>query len=286
MCRFVVYKGPRLLMADLISRPDHSLIHQSIDAHELRQTTTNGDGFGIGWYAPEIDSVPCLYTSIAPAWNNRNLHRLAGKITSSCIFAHVRAASPGLIVTEVNCHPFQHGPFLWMHNGVIAEFKKIKRRLRASLRDDVYHGIMGTTDSEHAFALFLNQLKNPHRYYTPDVLRRAMVTTIQLLDDWSREAGIQAASFYNFAVTDGQTVVATRYVNRPRTTPPSLYFSHGAKFEWKKGALHMTPARKNEYTFLVSSEPLTKEKKEWEPVPRNHLLLFTPEMEVQMDPIR
>lgn len=66
MCRFVVYKGRELLMADLLTRPKHSLIKQSYDARERREPL-NGDGFGVGWYAPELDPTPCIFTSVTPA---------------------------------------------------------------------------------------------------------------------------------------------------------------------------------------------------------------------------
>lgn len=108
----------------------------------------NGDGFGIGWFSDEpqegedggagatespagaegatgtavtlrSEDKPGVYTSITPAWNNLNLVRLSEKIRSSCIFAHVRAASPGSLVTEANCHPFASGRYLFMHNGCV-----------------------------------------------------------------------------------------------------------------------------------------------------------------------
>ena len=76
----------------------------------------NGDGFGIGWFSPESssrqDPTPCVFTSITPAWNNENLNRLAMKLESGLIFAHVRAAYPGMPVSEQNCHPFQYGRYL------------------------------------------------------------------------------------------------------------------------------------------------------------------------------
>jgi len=125
----------------------------------------NGDGFGVGWYDPNDagdhannkSSTPCVFTSVMPAWNNPNLLRLAEKIQSHLVFAHVRAASSDTPVSETNCHPWQYGNFLWMHNGFVSGFTKIKRRLRESLTDELYQLISGNTDSESAFAVFLNQ---------------------------------------------------------------------------------------------------------------------------------
>jgi len=267
-------------MADLLTRPKHSLIKQSYDARERREPL-NGDGFGVGWYAPEIDPTPCVFTSVTPAWSNRNLHRLAEKISSPCIFAHVRAASPSMVVSEINCHPFQYGRFLWMHNGGIPQFDKIKRRLRASLRDDVYNLIQGTTDSEHAFALFLNRLPDHLGDYALEVLAQTMMATIKQLNAWCEEAGMTEPSYYNFAVTDGQHVLVTRYVSDPARDPASLYYSYGTKYECREGVCRMVQVEERERAVIIASEPLTEAKEDWRPVPKNHLLLVTPELRVE-----
>lgn len=43
-----------------------------------------------------------------------------------------------------------------MHNGGIADFHLIKRKLQASLSDELFAVPQGNTDSEWAFALFLS----------------------------------------------------------------------------------------------------------------------------------
>ena len=101
------------------------------------------------------------------------------KVESPLIFAHVRAAYPGMLVTEANCHPFQHGRFMWMHNGTIGDYRKISRKARESLRDDLFDFMQGTTDSEMTFALFLNQIRDPMAEYSPEELRYKVVATIK-----------------------------------------------------------------------------------------------------------
>ena len=88
MCRFVAYRGHPILTDELLFKPVNSLIKQSIHAQESEEPL-NGDGFGLGWYSPEIDLNPAIFTSIQPAWNNRNLAQLSPKIRSDCFFAHV-----------------------------------------------------------------------------------------------------------------------------------------------------------------------------------------------------
>ena len=63
MCRFVLYLGPELTLDTLITKPSHSLIHQSTHATERREPL-NGDGFGLAWYVPSISAEPARFRSI------------------------------------------------------------------------------------------------------------------------------------------------------------------------------------------------------------------------------
>ena len=284
MCRFVCYRGPELLLADLLYRPANSLIRQSFHAKERREPL-NGDGFGVGWYTPGISSIPGLGVSVTPAWNNQNLRRASKHIRSDCIFAHVRAASPGMHVTEANCHPFQHGRFLWMHNGVIADFRLIKRRLRASLPDHLYHKIEGTTDSEHAFAVFLHFLGDCDALHPADAMGRALVETIAQLEKWSAEAKISKPSYYNFAVTDGESMAAVRYVSDPKLQPASLYYSAGGKYVCHEGLGKLYECHVSERSVIIASERLTPKETEWIRVEPNHVLTIDPDLTVKVVPV-
>lgn len=116
MCRFLIYHGPPLRISQLVREPNHSLIRQSFRSAE-RVEPLNGDGFGIAWYVPDVSPEPALFRSITPAWSNQNLLHLARVTVSPCVLGHVRAASPGLAVTETNAHPFVFGRYAFMHNG-------------------------------------------------------------------------------------------------------------------------------------------------------------------------
>lgn len=284
MCRFVVYKGNDMLMADLLTRSDRSLIRQSYDARE-RSEPLNGDGFGIGWYAPGVDPIPAVFTSVTPAWSNRNLHRLADKIRSGCFFAHVRATTRGSLVNELNCHPFQFGNYLWMHNGSIAGFSKIKRRLRESLSDNAYEAIQGTSDSEHAFAVFLNLLGNDAPRTTRQ-LAETLQATLRLLMQYTTETGITHPSYLNFAVTDGESIIISRGVSQPGVTPPSLYISRGERFECENNEYRMKATTKDRPpAIIVASEPITENRSDWEAVPENHILTISAEHKMEFIPL-
>lgn len=120
---------------------------------------------------PAPASLPC----VRPCRNNENLARLSCKIISPLVFAHVRAAYPGMPVSEQNCHPFQWGRYIWMHNGVVGGFTKIKRRLLDQLSDAAYNSIQSFhSDSAVCFAVFLNHLPDLVQQQQPNVLLNAM----------------------------------------------------------------------------------------------------------------
>ncbi|KZW01993.1 N-terminal nucleophile aminohydrolase [Exidia glandulosa HHB12029] len=294
MCRLLIYKGTRpIKLSHLLTRPAHSIINQAFDSRlrvDLRRPI-NGDGFGVGWYDSvydeELGSQPCIFTSVTPAWNNENLTRLAEKIKSPLIFGHVRATTAGSLSLD-NCHPWKHGKLMWMHNGGIAEFQKIKRKLQARLPDDIFAVVQGNTDSEWSFALFLSLLPDANaRQFSPTVLRETMFATIAALNELARDAGITEPSLMNFCVTDGESVVATRYISSKHDEAASLYFSSGTSFqEYAPGGHYkMSKLDKRENIILIASEPLTFEKADWMEIKTNTMIVITPKMNLLQIPI-
>lgn len=282
MCRFLCYMGPEVLMADLLYHPKNSLILQSYKSKELKEPL-NGDGFGIGWYAPQISPTPCVFTSLTPAWNNQNLRRLSEHVKSSCFFAHVRAASPGMRVCEANCHPFQYGRYLWMHNGTIEGFRQISRLLRSSLPDHLYSAIEGTTDSEHAFAVFLNLLGDTERQHSANEMGQVLVNTVTELERWTAETESGAPSYYNFAVTDGRNVAVIRYVSDPTLEPASLYFSAGRKYLRANGVCEFVECDPSEKAVIIASERLSEDSSHWFRVAPNHVLTVNQDLETSVE---
>ena len=245
-----------------------SLAHQSEAAgftpglaeDSRRNHAVNVHGCGIGWYGTRpgsglLDATgltsyerPAVYTTTSAPTHDRNLRSLAKMLEASLLFGHVRAAGPGASVHQFNCHPFQAGRFLFMHNGEVAGaslacpaapvkrltpaspcspahpgYKRIRRSLQARLKDCWFDWLSGTTDSELLFALFLNNLPDCVSQYSPSVLADALRAVIALVV----EATDGEPSSLNIAVTDGETVLATRFRNGPGQVPPSLYYHSG-----------------------------------------------------------
>jgi predicted glutamine amidotransferase len=285
MCRFVAYQGHAVLLADLLYRSRHSLVAQSAGAEEMSQTF-NGDGFGVGWFFPEIDPWPCIMKAPGPAWSNLNARRMAAKIRSGNVFAHVRAASAGMPVQESNCHPFVHGRLMFMHNGSVQAFHRIRRRLQQSLSDPAFDAIEGNTDSEHAFALVLDELGHSQAEHSPERLRKAAVGALIRLVGLARAAGVSAEMYCNFALTDGRTLVVTRFAHETARPPASLYYSIGERYviDGDDGDMLGTESRAPG-AVMVASEPLTRRKEDWRDVPPNHTLVVDVALAVSLAPI-
>ncbi|MGG8407902.1 class II glutamine amidotransferase [Streptomyces sp. 12297] len=202
MCRWLAYSGSPLLLDALLYRPEHSLINQSLHAR-MGVETTNGDGFGIGWYSGDGDGTPAIFRDIAPAWNNRNLRELAAHVRSPLFFAHVRA-STGSAVQQTNCHPFRHGRWLWMHNGAIADFNRLQRDLCLAVDPALFPYIEGSTDSEVMFYLAVT-------FGLDQDVPGAVARMTGLVERLGKEHGVPEPLQMTVAVSDGVRLWAFRY---------------------------------------------------------------------------
>lgn len=233
--------------------------------------------------------TPGMFRSTSPAWNNDNLYRLSSKIRSPLIFCHVRAASPGSIISEANCHPFACGKYMFMHNGGLTQWNKIRRKAIAYIGDSVLPSLRGTTDSEHAFAVFLTIVERHfglEAELSPEQLQDCVEETMNTIIAWLDEVGSRG-SMLNYAVTDGRHVIATRYAHRT-SVAASLYFTSGS--EWLEhpagsGSFRVEQRDRREHVVLVASEPLDSIAGDWLEVPRNSILRVSADMNVRVSPM-
>jgi predicted glutamine amidotransferase len=254
MCRWLAYSGTPVLLEELVYKPAHSLIDQSLHSR-LGVETTNGDGFGVGWYG-ESDT-PALFKSVEPAWNDRNLRELSGHVRSGLVFAHIRA-STGTPVQLTNCHPFRHGRWLWMHNGAITQFHDVKRELMLAVDPSLYVHVDGSTDSEAFFFLALT-------LGLEDDPPRAVERAVGLIEHVGRSHGIEHPIQMTVATSDGERVWGFRYSSEGKSR--SLYFS--TSYETLK-MLYPDDPRLDDFgeeTRIIVSEPLGDLAGVWNPVP-------------------
>ena len=273
MCRWLAYSGSPILLETLLYKPKHSLIDQSLHAR-LGPHTTNGDGFGIGWYG-EIEE-PALYKGVDPIWNDRNMRELAHQIRAGLIFAHIRA-STGTPVQQTNCHPFRHGKWLWMHNGQIAGFPLVKRELVMAVDPSLYPCIEGSSDTETFFFLALTfGLEND----PPSAVERA----VGFIEQACSKHGIAEPMRMSIAVSDGNSIWAFRYSTVG--LPPSLFYSTKVETIRNQYPEIVGLDRLSDESRLVVSEPLGDLEGVWNEVPpssygiicagQDELMPFTP----------
>lgn len=283
MCRFTLYRGPAIRMAALVTEPINSIIRQSSHSRD-QDDPLNGDGFGIAWYAPEMSPEPALFRSVTPAWNNFNLLELARVVQSPLILAHVRAASKHGGQSESNCHPFRAGRYAFMHNGDIGDFARLRRPLLQDISDAAFDAIQGNTDSEHLFALVLDELARIPGGGVERLgmaLQRAIGRVMQL----AARCRSTEPSYLNVALTDGDVAVACRFTTQTIADGESLFVHTGRVYVCSKGACRMLAPVRGHGCVLVSSEPLSDDPG-WEPVPRNSLVSITGESTVAVAPLQ
>ena len=254
MCRWMAYSGDPIVVEDVLFRPAHSLIDQSLHSR-MGATTTNGDGFGIGWYGD--GAKPALFKNIEPAWNDQNLRELAGQIRTPILFAHIRA-STGTPVQRSNCHPFRHEQWLWMHNGAIRGFHEIKRDLLMAVDPSLYPGIEGSTDSEALFFLALT-------FGLRDDPFGGVERAVGYVEKVGRQAGVEHPIQMTVATTNGESIWAFRYSSEGQSR--SLYFSTAVSaLRELHPDVEMLQGLSDE-TRLVVSEPLGDLSGAWNEVP-------------------
>jgi len=257
MCRWLAYSGSPVLLQELLYGPKNSLIVQSLHSR-LGAEETNGDGFGVGWYGAQ--ETPAVFRSIEPAWNDRNLRELADHVTATTVFAHIRA-STGSPVQQTNCHPFRHGRWLWMHNGFIGDYQKVKRDLVLAIDPDLYPEIEGTTDSETLFhlALTFGLKENP-----PAAVERA----IGFVESVGRKHGVEYPFQGTIATTDGESIWAFRYSSEGKSR--SLFFSTDVRALRALYPENELLQQFDDESRLVVSEPLGDELPgAWNEVPES-----------------
>jgi glutamine amidotransferase len=207
MCRWVAYSGNAVALRMLLFDTEHSLIDQSLRSR-MGVETTNGDGFGIGWY-DGLQPEPAVFRTIAPAWNDRNAIELAGHVRSSLFLAHVRA-STGSAVQWTNTHPFRHGRWLFVHNGAIAEFPLLHRELSLAIDPALYARVEGSTDSEVMFHLALT-------FGLEDEPLPALERMAGFVERVGRSHGVDHPLQMSLGLSDGERLYAVRYSSERRS---------------------------------------------------------------------
>lgn len=238
-----------------------SQVHRSLLAAENAlgvQSNQHPDGWGVAFY---IDGAPHVTRSPSTALGDALFHRLSGVVASETVLAHVRKATQG-DKTVFNCHPFQHGRWVFAHNGDIPRFEEMRESLLGLVDQRLRRFVMGDTDSEVVFFVFLSELaraagagERPELPHAMAALRTTVKRVRALCDG---RPGVEK-SLLTLLATDGENLVATH-------GGKELYFStyktrcsdreHCASLSAACEAPSATGVVNH---FIVSSEPLQGE---------------------------
>src|SRR3954447_2351064 len=262
MCRWNAYFGQPVRIDELLFRTQHSLIEQSLHSR-MGVETTNGDGFGLGWYRDGDGGTPARYRSVTPAWSDANLRDLASDIESPLFLAHIRATT-GTAVQQTNCHPFRHGRWLFVHNGVINGFQAMRRQLLYAVDSSLFNSISGSTDSEALFYLALT-------FGLEDDPLGAVEKAVGFVEATGREHGVEHAVQMTLGFSDGERLYAVRYSSEHRSR--TLFVSENVE---SVRALHPDNARLQRMTDedrVIVSEPVSDLPGAWREMPESTALI-------------
>jgi predicted glutamine amidotransferase len=257
MCRWLAYSGSPVLIEDLLYKPEHSLIDQSRHAR-LGVDTTNGDGFGVGWYG-SASQTPAVFRSIEPAWNDRNLREVASHVRSPLFLAHIRA-STGTAVQQTNCHPFRYGNWLWVHNGLVRDFYLVKRDLALAVDESLYPYMEGSADSEVLFYLALT-------FGLEEDPPRAVERMVGFVEEVGHRHGTQHPIQMTIGTSDGKSLWAFRYSSERKSR--TLFYSTDVRTVRELHPELAILQAVSDESRIVVSEPLGDLPGAWNEVPES-----------------
>jgi glutamine amidotransferase len=260
MCRWMAWSGQPVLIDELLFAPPHGLVDQSRRSR-LGVETTNGDGFGLGWYGG--GDGPAVYRSVAPAWGDENLRELAWHVESPLFIAHVRATT-GTAIQQTNCHPFRNGRWLFVHNGAISRFEELRRELMLAVDPSLFPAIQGSTDSEVVFNLALT-------FGLDDDPVAAVERAIGFVEATAERHGVRNPVQASMGLSDGERLWAFRYSSEGKSR--TLFSSCDAASVRRLHPENERLQRLRDEDRLVVSEPLSDLPGVWESIPESTVLI-------------
>jgi predicted glutamine amidotransferase len=265
MCRWNAYFGQPIVIDELLYRTEHGLIDQSLHAR-LGVETTNGDGFGLGWYLDGRRDSPGRYRSVTPAWSDANLSDLASHVESPLFLAHVRSTT-GTPVQQTNCHPFRHGRWLFVHNGAIDGFPAVRRDLMLAVDSSLFDAVAGSTDSEVLFYLALT-------FGLEHDPLGAVEQAVGLVEATGRAHGIENPIQMTLGFSDGERLYAVRYSSEHRSR--TLFVSEDGGSLRALQPENPWLQRLTDEDKVVVSEPFADLPGAWHEVPESTALIIQP----------
>ena len=244
-----------------------SQVHQSLvgaDNALVKQSENNPDGWGVAYY---IADAPHVVKSVSTAIDDQLFRRVSGVVSSETVVAHIRRGTAGEN-SILNTHPFQHGRWVFAHNGNIKNFPTLKAELLAKVSPSLRRFVLGETDSEVIFFLFLSHISrrvelHRHAVSAEDVMDAAADALLEIRSlvgsFHTDDNGPPDETYLTFLLTNGTTMIGHQ-------GGKNLHYStYKSKCSAKKSCPHFeksceNPTENGYINHLVfSSEPLRGE---------------------------
>lgn len=236
-----------------------SQVHRSLLLAENAlgvQSNAHPDGWGVAFY---VDGTPHVTRNPSTALGDALFHRLSGVVASETVLAHVRQATRGKN-SVLNCHPFQYGRWVFAHNGDIENLDEKRDELRDAIRPELLRFVLGETDSELLFFMFLSRLSERRplgQEFSVDEVVSALRRTVELARSICDT--VERRALLTLMLTDGRLLAACHGGKQ-------LYYStYKRRCGDRDRCPSLAPACEAPTTtgrvnhFIVSSEPLSGE---------------------------
>lgn len=198
MCRHLAHLGPPTTLEALLRAPEHALERQAWAPRAMASGTVNADGFGVGWWDPQVRPEPAVHRAATPIWADPTFASLAGLVRAPAVLAAVRGATAPSPVERSGTAPFAAGPWLFSLNGSVEGYRDgAGARLRRQASPERESAILGSSDGEVLFALVLTLLDQGA---PPD---QALAEVVHRVD-------AEQGGRLNLLLGDGHRIFATR----------------------------------------------------------------------------
>jgi glutamine amidotransferase len=276
MCRVWAHLGDPQLLDEPLFAAENSLVAQSVSPALM--SLLNIGGFGLlAWDAASAaPEEPYAYRTPGVPVFDRNLKALARKVHATAAIAHVRGVvyDPAERVGPQNLHPFRFAGarVALAQNGDLHGFAAMRFDLLEHLRPGLADRIEGTTDTEWVYALVLSQLDDPFGPADVDEMATAVEGALDILRDVRARHGIETQSPVNLVVSDGTSMVATRFAFDYGWYPDDDSFFAGER-EFDFTTLWYREGAGGD-SVTIASEPLTLDRADWIEAPEYSLLVI------------
>lgn len=201
MCRLYA------MSANEPTRVECSLVHAQNALMQQSQLDAEGLVHGHGWGVADYrDGIPLIEKQTWAAFHGEHFKKMAARVYAHTVVAHVRRATVGGTTIE-NTHPFQHGKWIFAHNGTVPHFLEVRDMMMPNIDPLFQNDIKGTTDSEHLFYYLLTlRIRHPKMR-----LRKLVAIGINHVRHWCNEVDPQANVGLNVVLTDGAELAGSRF---------------------------------------------------------------------------